>query len=275
MSKAKLYVIGTPLGNRDDITLRALTMLRSLTCFFVEDTREFYKLLQICEISPEGKEANSYSSHNLKEATERAVEKLLAGVSVGLCTDRGMPGISDPGFLLVSAAREKGILIVPVPGPSSVTTALSVSGLDTDRFIFLGFLSQKAGERREVLEKAATLQFPICFFESPNRVLGTIDELKTFFPHGLIFIAREMTKSYESFYSGSLAQFSSAEIPEKGEFVVVVEPGPPPESGDAWEKELEMRLSTDKVWSKWVGEKYDLKSSDVYNALQRAKKKEE
>src|SRR4051812_23180358 len=140
MADPKLYIIATPLGNRNDITLRALETLRALDTLFAEDTRELAKLLDLHGISPGAKRLHSYASHNMREATEKAMGLLRDGNSIGFVSDRGTPGVSDPGPMLVARAKEEGYDVLPIPGPSSVTTVLSVAGVSADRFLFIGFL---------------------------------------------------------------------------------------------------------------------------------------
>src|SRR5262249_30288621 len=146
----KLHFIGTPLGNRLDITLRALEALKSLQFFFAEDSREFFKLLDLYQIPHGEKRVHSYGNHNMKEATEKALAWLAEGNDVGFVSDRGMPGISDPGALLAGRARAAGYAVLPIPGPAAVTTLLSVCGFPADRFLFLGFLPLGPKERGAV-----------------------------------------------------------------------------------------------------------------------------
>ena len=147
MTTSKLYLIGTPLGNMEDITLRAQNCLRNLSHIFAEDTRELSKLLKLLGISPEGKKLYSYAAHNMKAASKAAL-KILETESVGLVSDRGMPGISDPGAILVEEARMQKIEVIPIPGPSAVTTLFSVSGFHSSQFHFLGFLTREKKERK-------------------------------------------------------------------------------------------------------------------------------
>ena len=269
----QLYMIATPLGNLGDITLRALEMLRCLDVFFAEDSREFSKLLEALQISTDGKRIYSYASHNLKEATEKAIEILKSGKSVGLVTDRGTPAISDPGALVAARAHEEGIPVIPIPGPSSVSALLSVSGLQSTAFEFAGFLPQTDKHRHQLLDSVEARQMPLVFFESPKRIRATLLELKSKFPNGRVFIGREMTKKFEEYRWLDLKTFNETDVPELGEYAVLVEAGTEPKENIAWDKEVHLRLASDKEWAKDIAQKYGVASSDIYNALQQLKKK--
>lgn len=271
MNEAELYVVATPLGNRADITLRAIEVLKNAVCIFAEDTREAVKLLELCGISPAGKKIHSYASHNLKQATELALRILQENRRVVLITDRGTPGISDPGALLVHAAREEGVRVVPIPGPSAVSALVSVSGLVDGQFIFWGFLPKEDKHRHELWARWKQLGWAACFFESPRRIRETASELKVFFPHGRIFIGREMTKLHEEYRWLTLAELGPADLPEQGEYAVLLDPGKYQEA-DAWHREVALRLATDKEWSKDVAARHGVAARDVYNALQQQRR---
>jgi 16S rRNA (cytidine1402-2'-O)-methyltransferase len=271
MINAELYVVATPLGNLKDITLRAIECLNATTHFFAEDTRESMKLLELCGISLQGKKFHSYASHNLKKATELAVRILLEGHSVALLSDRGTPGISDPGALLVRAAREAGVAARPLPGPSAVTALYSVSGLSDSGFLFVGFLPKENKPRQALFKKVASLSLPVCFYESPRRVRETFQDLKSAFPKGSIFFGREMTKLYEEFGWLDLQSASPESLNEQGEYVCILQPGETRHT-EEWEDEVRLRAAPDKEWAKAIAEKYGVASSDVYNALQATKK---
>lgn len=269
MKSNSLYIIGTPLGNLEDITLRAQKTFRDLKHFFAEDTRELSKLFNLLGISLEGKKLHSYASHNMKEATEFAL-KLLDSDSIGLVSDRGMPAISDPGAYLVQAARDKKIPVVPIPGPSAVTTLIAVSGVQSSSFHFVGFLPQTQKQREELWKKVKTWPQPLCFFESPKRIQNSLQELALEFPEGKVCVGREMTKQFEEFLSFNLRDLSHQNIPDRGEFTVVLDPGDwtPPMK---WEEEVQERLLSDKEWAKRTAARAGCAASEVYNALQRLK----
>ncbi len=178
---AKLVVLATPIGNLSDLSNRVIYTLRDLKYFFVEDTRELTKLMSAYDISHIGKEIFSYARHNMKGANERALELLKAGESVGMLCDRGTPCISDPGFLLVRAARSLGFAVIPIPGCSSIIAALSVSGLPSDKFLFLGFLPKEPGKMQAVLDEMVRAPYTIGFFESPHGSVGRLHSLKSYF----------------------------------------------------------------------------------------------
>lgn len=265
----KLYMIGTPLGNIEDITLRARQYLKDLGHIFAEDTRELSKLLNLLNISLDGKKLHSFSSHNMKEATNAALN-ILKEKSVGFVSDRGMPGISDPGAFLVRAARESGIPVVPVPGPSSVTTLYSISGFMETAFHFIGFLPNGVKERKQLWDQIKKWPLPACFFESPRRIRETLEEIKREFPEGEIFLGREMTKQFEEFSLVSLNELNLEAIQERGEFSVLLNPGKV-QTPSKWEEEVQERLLSDKEWAKKVAERADITSSEVYNTLQKHK----
>ncbi len=272
MTRAELYVVATPLGNREDITLRAIETLRRNKWIFAEDTREALKLLELCGVPAQGKKIQSYASHNLKRATEQAVRLLQEGESVVLATDRGTPGISDPGALLVAAARDAGIRVVPIPGASAVTTLLSVSGVTESEFIFLGFLPKELKKREELFARVAQWGAVSCFYESPRRIRETMEELKTAFPSGEVLIGREMTKLHEEYVRVPLTQVTATVLPEQGEYSVLLFPGAP-RIQVPWEEEIALRVGSDRDWSKAVASRYGVAAKEMYNALQHARAK--
>jgi 16S rRNA (cytidine1402-2'-O)-methyltransferase len=272
MNEAKLHFIGTPLGNRGDITLRALEALKSLRFFFAEDSREFFKLLDLYEIPHTDKHVHSYGNHNMKEATDKALEWLHAGHHVGLVTDRGMPGISDPGAWLASRAWEEGFGVEPIPGPTAVTSLLAICGYPADRFLFLGFLPQTPKDRGLALQMVKTTGVVACFYESPKRIRETLAELRGEFPLGEVCLGREMTKTFETYTHLKLADLDPQALSEKGEYTVALRPGavePPP--GER-EEMIRLRLLPEKEWAKAVAGRFGCAASELYNALQRAKK---
>lgn len=272
-NSGKLYVIATPLGNRSDITLRALETLKSLRHFMVEDTREFEKLLSLYEIGFSNKNVLSCAKHNMKEATRRAVAQLEEGHDVGLICDRGTPCISDPGAMLVGEARDRGFVVIPIPGCSSIATALSVCGFDGDRFLCLGFLPRSRRQRSEIFELMEVSEYPILFFESPQRIRKTAAELSNRFSERRFFRGREMTKVFEEFECGKLRELNVERLVEKGEYTLILERGEGKKKGEGWEREVELRLSSDKEWSKKVASHYGVSAKVVYDELQRAKAK--
>ncbi|MBI1861230.1 MAG: 16S rRNA (cytidine(1402)-2'-O)-methyltransferase [Deltaproteobacteria bacterium] len=269
---SRLLIIGTPIGNLEDLTPRARRTLSELSHLMAEDTRETRRLLELVGIPLEGKTLHSYATHNMKAATEFAIRLLEKGESVGLVSDRGMPGISDPGALLVKAASEAGFPVVPIPGVSSVTTALSVCGVEASEFLFLGFVPTQSSSKKEFFERLALSQHPVCFFEAPHRIAKTLIDIKAELPHGSLLIARELSKQFETITWTSLSSLDVSSIPELGEFTLVFFQDTPrstqPTALDEW---VTLRLKSDKDWAKAAGQALGVAANEAYNALQRAR----
>src|SRR5690348_2393622 len=192
VEKGVLYVVATPIGNLEDITLRAVRVLREADLIACEDTRHTRKLLDHYEIV---RPVLSYHEHNEQERARELVEKLEQGLTVAQVSDAGMPSIADPGFRLIKLATERGIPVHPVPGPSAVITALAGSGLPTDSFVFLGFLPAKSGQRRTFLERLRSSAATVVLYEAPHRIRETLAEIVELLgPERPVVIARELTK---------------------------------------------------------------------------------
>ena len=221
MSTGVLYVVATPIGNLEDLTLRALRVLKEVDLVACEDTRRTRGLLTHFGIRAP---VTSYFVHNTLAKGEVLLRALAEGKSVALVTDAGTPGISDPGFLLVRAARDAGIPVVPVPGPSAVVAALSAAGVPADRFVFDGFLPVKPGRRLHRLEALRALELTIVCYESPHRVLATLDAVAQVFGDAEIVVARELTKQFEEIVRGAPSHlrehFARHEV--RGEFTLVI-----------------------------------------------------
>jgi 16S rRNA (cytidine1402-2'-O)-methyltransferase len=217
-----LYVVATPLGNLEDITLRAVRILKDVALIACEDTRRTRHLLQAHGISTP---TTSYFEHNEKWKGDRILEVVRGGQSAALVSDAGTPGISDPGFRLVREARAEGLAVIPIPGPSAVVAALSVSGLPSDRFVFVGFLPSRAGARGKALAELAEWRETLVFYESPLRVVATLTEMLARLGDREVFLCREATKMHEEYVRGSTSDVLArlAARPEvKGEIVLVV-----------------------------------------------------
>ena len=217
-----LYLVATPIGNLEDITLRALRVLKECSVIAAEDTRRTGQLLKHFGLA---KPMVSYHQHNEARRTVEIVERLARGEIVALVTDAGSPGISDPGERVVRAALAAGHRVEPVPGASALVAALTASGLPTREFHFIGFLPHKSGQRRNRLAALAHLECTLVFYESPFRIGKLLGELQTAFPQRRVVLARELTKRFEEFLRGTPAELL-AELerrPRKGEFVVLVE----------------------------------------------------
>ncbi|MBD2498609.1 16S rRNA (cytidine(1402)-2'-O)-methyltransferase [Nostoc sp. FACHB-280] len=198
-----LYVVGTPIGNLEDITFRAVRILQTVDLIAAEDTRHTGKLLQHFQVkTPQ----ISYHEHNRNSRIPEILEHLNHGKAIALVSDAGMPGISDPGYELIKACIDAGIKVVPIPGASAAITALSAAGLPTDKFAFEGFLPPKAQQRREYLETLQTESRTLIFYESPHRLTDTLQDLaEVFGDERQIVLARELTKLYEEFWRGTIA----------------------------------------------------------------------
>lgn len=204
VEKGVLYVVATPIGNLEDITLRALHVLREADLIACEDTRHTRKLLDHYEIS---RPVLSYHEHNEQERARELVEKLEQGLTVAQVSDAGMPSIADPGYRVIKLAIEHGISVRPIPGPSAVITALAGSGLPTDAFEFLGFLPAKSGQRRTLLERLRSAQTTVILYEAPHRIRETLaDIVDVLGPGRPVVIARELTKVHEEFLRGTAAE---------------------------------------------------------------------
>jgi len=218
-----LYAIATPIGNLEDITFRAVRILREeVSIIACEDTRQTRKLLDRYEIR---KALISYHEHNEKDRAQQIVVSLERGENVALISDAGTPLVSDPGYRVVKAAIEAGFNVVPVPGPSAILAALIGSGLATDEFRFIGFLPSKTGARRKVLASILNETATVVAYESPHRILETLAEMRELYGERPIVLAREMTKMHEEFLRGStgeiLKQFQSRPS-VKGEITLVI-----------------------------------------------------
>lgn len=217
-----LYIVATPIGNLEDITLRALRTLKAVDLIAAEDTRHTRKLLTHYDIATP---LTSYHDHNESTKAPVLVETLLAGTDIALVSDAGTPCISDPGYRLVKSAAEADIPIVPIPGPSMLTALMSVGGLPTDRFAFEGFLPAKKGQRHRVLQGLCHEERSLVFYESPQRLLSTLADLEHIFGDRRVVVGRELTKKFEEILRGQISAVFSAfhNRPVKGEVALLVE----------------------------------------------------
>ena len=219
-----LYIAATPIGNLEDITLRCLRVLGEVDLIAAEDTRHTRKLLTHFEISTP---LISYYREKEVERSRQLVQRLLTGESIALVSDAGTPGISDPGAVLVARARDAGIVIVPLPGASAITTTLSAAGLTNPHFLFLGFAPSKKSQRRSLLTSLRDAPWPLVFYESPRRIQGLLTDILHIMGDRKGLWGRELTKAFEELQSGTiqeLLELASSKT-NRGEFVLVVEPG--------------------------------------------------
>jgi 16S rRNA (cytidine1402-2'-O)-methyltransferase len=219
-----LYVVATPIGNLEDITLRALRVLKEVDVIAAEDTRHTSKLMTRYGIR---KFTVSYHEHNERQRAQELVAQMKAGRSVALVSDAGMPAVSDPGYEIVRRCVAERIPVVPVPGPSAILTALAASGLPTDRFLFLGFLPRKVGEQRRLLDDVASEPGTLVLFEAPQRLTATLRALRECFGDRRVAVCRELTKVHEEVFRGTLSEaLAHAEAnPPRGEITLVLEGG--------------------------------------------------
>ncbi|WP_166268598.1 16S rRNA (cytidine(1402)-2'-O)-methyltransferase [Marinobacter caseinilyticus] len=219
-----LYIVATPIGNLDDLSLRAVEVLKKVDLVAAEDTRHSRRLLQHLGLQ---KTMLALHDHNERDRTEGVLDLLRKGSSIALISDAGTPLISDPGFVLVREARQHGLVVTPIPGACALVAALSAAGLPTDRFRFEGFLPTKRGARQAALAALAEEVATLVFYESPHRILETAEEIaQAFGPDREVVFAREMTKAFETFYAGPAAVVAASLKADpyavKGEFVVMV-----------------------------------------------------
>ncbi len=226
-----LYFVATPIGNLEDLTFRALRILKDeVSLIACEDTRHTLILLQHYGIS---KPLTSYHDHNKYKAAPRLIEELKKGASVALVTDAGTPGISDPGYHLLQRAIEENIPVVPIPGPSAVATALCVSGLPTDSFLFVGFVPRKSVGRRKFLASLKNMPCTLIFYESPFRVAALLEDVLSELGDRPVVISRELTKKFEEFIRGSASEIVArlSQLTLKGEFTIMVQGNKEKKSG--------------------------------------------
>ncbi|HYX53167.1 MAG TPA: 16S rRNA (cytidine(1402)-2'-O)-methyltransferase [Candidatus Limnocylindrales bacterium] len=275
-SKGVLYVVATPIGNLEDITYRAVRVLKEADLIACEDTRQTRKLLDHYGIT--GK-VISYHEHNEQARAEELVQRLREGAAVAQVSDAGMPGISDPGYRLITLAIESGISVVPVPGPAAAITALAASGLPTDAFEFRGFLPAKSGQRRTALESLSNSEQTAIFYEAPHRIRETLaDIVAVLGPQRPVVIARELTKIHEEFLRGSAAQLLAiaTERELKGEITLLIGKSQAPQQANST-VDLRQRLQQlmteqnldEKAALKLLARETGLSKSAVYREVQR------
>jgi 16S rRNA (cytidine1402-2'-O)-methyltransferase len=272
-----LYVVSTPIGNREDITLRALRILKKADLIAAEDTRTTGRFLKSHGITGQ---FVSYHEHNEGQRTPTLIKKLHNGLSIALVTNAGTPSVSDPGYRLITKAVESGVKVVPIPGVSAATTALSVAGLPTDAFVFVGFLARKQAKRLNQLKELANDPRTLIFYESPRRILKLSQDILSVMGDRYSVLAREMTKLHEEFLRGRLSELhllfqTRGEI--KGECTLLVSGylQNPSESVDSLYEELHCRLQDEKKSlseiAKDISRKYNLPKNTVYAQALRIK----
>ena len=222
--KGTLFIVATPIGNLDDITFRAVEILKSVDIVLAEDTRHSKKLLLHLDIS---KPMYAFHEHNEREKAQVILDELHSGKSIALISDAGTPLISDPGYFLVSQVKKEGLRVIPIPGVSALITALSVSGLASDSFTFLGFLPSKQAARIKLLKTLLNETLTIIFYESPKRILATLSDMHAIFGSSReVCLAKELTKIFETIQTDSIPNLikylTANENNQKGEFVILI-----------------------------------------------------
>ncbi|MTT32970.1 16S rRNA (cytidine(1402)-2'-O)-methyltransferase [Terrilactibacillus sp. BCM23-1] len=220
--KGILYLVPTPIGNLEDMTMRAIRVLKEADILAAEDTRQTMKLCNHFDIHTQ---LVSYHEHNKQTSGEKLIQALQEGKSVAIVTDAGTPAISDPGYDLVVRCIENKINIVPLPGANAAITALIASGLDTEHFLFYGFLPRQKKQKQEALESLSHLPFTLIFYESPYRVKETLESIHQILGNRRVTLSRELTKTYETMVRGTLQEIIQAfpELTIKGEYCLIVE----------------------------------------------------
>lgn len=263
-----LYLVATPIGNLEDITLRALRILKEVDLVACEDTRHSRKLLNHYMITTP---LTAYHQHNEEVKAERLVEKLRDGISIALISDAGTPGISDPGYRIVVACRNAGLPVVAIPGPSAVISALAISGLPTDAFVFAGFLPTKRAARQEVLTRLRAEQRTTLCYEAPHRLNETLSEIVELLGEDRpVAVARELTKMHEEVVRGSALEvrqiFAAREI--RGEIVLMIAPSGDLDTPTITVDEALAQLLTEgtplRAAVKQVAKAYGLPGDEVY-----------
>jgi 16S rRNA (cytidine1402-2'-O)-methyltransferase len=264
----QLFIVPTPIGNLEDITLRALRVLKEVDLIAAEDTRHTQHLLNHYGISTS---LTSYHEHNEREKAQTLVDRIKNGANIALVSDAGTPAIADPGFRLVAAAIAAGVQIVPLPGAAALATVLSASGLPTDRFLFEGFLPAKKAERRAKLQALHEQTATLIFYEAPHRLLDTLNDIQQLLGDRRLVVAREVSKVHEEFLRGAVSgivdQLADRDV--KGEITLVVHGA----TGDARVSEERLRTEIRRLTNEHVGvkeiaellgERYGLAKRDVY-----------
>lgn len=239
-----LYIVATPIGNLDDISLRAIRILKSVDLILAEDTRHSLSLLNALGVK---NKLSSLHDHNESDKSEQIINKLQEGQAIALISDAGTPLISDPGYLLVHLARQAQIPVIPIPGACALITALSAAGIACDSFSFFGFLPAKQKARQDKLTSLLDITHTLVFYESKHRILACLEDIKTIFGQTCeLVVAKELTKTYECFISGKIesvmAWFLEDEGRMKGEFVLIIAPRSSKSQGPSYEKLLQLLL---------------------------------
>ena len=256
----KLYIIATPIGNLEDITLRALRILKEVDIIAAEDTRQTLKLLNHYEIS---KHLISYHRHNEEIKSNYLIEKLKEGQNVGLVSDAGTPGISDPGEEVIKKAIEEGIEVIPIPGACAMVNALIGSGLDTKEFSFLGFLPLNKKLRKEKLEQIKNENKTVILYEAPHKMKATLKDLKEYVENRKVVLARELTKIHEEFIRMPIDELIEGVENLKGEMILIIE-------GGELKKQENIELTIEEQYE--IYEKEGLSKNEIIKKIAKERK---
>ena len=269
-----LYIVATPIGNLEDITLRALRVLKEVDLIACEDTRRTRKLLTHYQIS---KPLVSYHEHNERDRTAELVKKLENGQNIALVSDAGTPLVSDPGFHIVREAIDKQIVVIPIPGPSAAITAMSAAGLPASEFTFIGFLPSRSSARRSRLKELSSMETTLILYEAPHRIQQTISDALEILGDRECVLAREITKLHEEFVRGRLSELKVRDN-IRGEAVLLISPSPKNQnrqpahySSASISKDVERLMQADgldqKTALKRIARERGLKKSDAYRLM--------
>lgn len=274
-----LFVVATPIGNLEDVTLRALRVLREVAVIAAEDTRRTARLLQHYSISTP---TTSLHEHNERQKADGLVERLKGGESIALVSDAGTPVLSDPGAHLVAAAHEAGIRVEPVPGPSAALAALSASGFPATEVLFLGFPPSRGNDRKIWLERLATEPRVMVLYEAPHRVAATLADMRNVLGDRPICIARELTKTFETLAVRPISEHLRLLGTPRGEYTLVVSAQDPVDSCENRPSDAELatefgeltysRMGNRREILKLLSAKYGMSSKELYGIIERSKK---
>lgn len=265
-NSASLYLVPTPIGNLDDITLRSINVLKNADVIFSEDTRETKKLLNELDIN---KKLISCHKFNEDKVYEKVLEYLKDGNMVALVSDRGTPAISDPGYVAAYHAIKEGYTVIGLPGATAFVPALIMSGINPNKFLFYGFLDSKKSQKKKELEELKSIKYTIIFYESPYRVIETLLLIKEIMGNRNISVSREISKKYEEIYRGTIDDVLSELVEPKGEFVIIVEGNKEEKSYDNIDilshvKALVLDGISEKEAIKTVAKLHNLEKNEVY-----------
>ncbi|WP_099320536.1 16S rRNA (cytidine(1402)-2'-O)-methyltransferase [Anaerococcus sp. Marseille-P3625] len=270
----QIYFIPTPIGNLEDMTIRAINTLKEVDIIACEDTRESKKLLDYYQIK---KSTTSYHKFNEQSKSEEIIKNAKNGISYGIITDQGMPGISDPGHILIKKCIEENVSYTILPGASALITALVGSGLDNDSFSYYGFIPKKQKDKKILYDKLSKEDKTSIIFDTPHNLLNTIKDFKEIFPERKLCLARELTKKFEEYLLVDIDNIDEEDITLKGEFVLVLSGKVEKESNslDDFKEEIDEMLDNGiktKEISKIISEKSNFPKNDIYEYILKEQK---